>query len=389
VAALTSNAVRVAEAAAAGPGPTFGSGYAGVQICSGSTVILNHTVGAGSSGAVLHHFWTTGPAVAINRIHVDYYIDQETAPSISFQPALMCGFGFPLNYSEADQYSAGDLCGKSATVGGWWNTFPVPFEKSVLVKARPDAADTVSGCIGGYINVRGTENLQLTLPGGLVPLPSSARLRATNWTIRQPFEFVDVVSLPAGSRGVIFMVSLFVEAQPVGGVAAGGGYIEGCWNLLDGANASYPGLVVGTGVEDYFDSAYYFGADSDVGHAVPFTTPLSDGYERLSAYRFHNRDPLVLTDGGSLTWRVGAKGGPGNSKCGCDLPPTPPASSDAAAAAAAATAVSPLLSSLSSSSSQQHQQQQQAVAAEVTAQGALGRTLSPINVATYGWVYVF
>ena len=27
-------------------GPTFGSGLAGVQICAGNTVILNHTLGA-------------------------------------------------------------------------------------------------------------------------------------------------------------------------------------------------------------------------------------------------------------------------------------------------------------------------------------------------------
>ena len=52
------------------------------------------------------------------------------------------------------------------------------------------------------------------------------------------------------------MSTLSVETQPVGGDKAGGGYIEGCWNFFRSANESYPGLVVGTGVEDYFDSGY-------------------------------------------------------------------------------------------------------------------------------------
>lgn len=314
-------------------GPTFGSGLAGVQICPGNTVILNHSLGADANNGVLHHFWTTGAISSIDRIHVEYYVDGELTPSISFQPALMCGVGFPKYYNSSREYSAGELCGKSAPVGGWWNTFPIPFQKSIVVTARPDPADS-SECINGYLNVRGTENLPVMLPGGLT-LPSSARLilQKNEWATRQPYEFVNVISLPAHQNGLIFMSSLFVEARPVGGSKAGGGYIEGCWNLINGANSSYPGLVVGTGVEDYFDSAYYFGADSPGHKAQEFISPLSglpffsrtsDGYERLSAYRFHNLDPLIVNNGGSLTWRVGAKPGPGNSKCGCNLPPIPP-----------------------------------------------------------------
>ena len=49
---------------------------------------------------------------------------------------------------------------------------------------------------------------------------------------------------------------LLWQAFPVGGAAAGGGYIEGCWNLFRSSAEAYPGLVVGTGVEDYFDSGH-------------------------------------------------------------------------------------------------------------------------------------
>lgn len=72
-------------------------------------------------------------------------------------------------------------------------------------------------------------------------------------------------------------------------------YIEGCWNFFRAADEPFPGLVVGTGVEDYFDSGYYFGADAGDPLGTPFSNPLAglthferdvpSGVERLSAYR--------------------------------------------------------------------------------------------------------
>merc|ERR1711907_463993 len=155
-------------------------------------------------------------------------------------------------------------------------------------------------------------------------------LQTTPLTLRQPLEFVTIGSLPAGVQGMIFLTSWAVQATPAGGAAAGGGYIEGGWNFFRQANESYPGLVVGTGVEDYFDSGYYFGADSGAPVGTTFHTQLNGltlfqrtGItERLSAYRFHTADPLVMTDGGTLKWRVGAQGQKGTTKCGNPLPPT-------------------------------------------------------------------
>jgi len=325
-------------------GPTFGSGLAGVQICHGNTTLLNYTLSSGATHGVLHHFWTTGGQHQIDRIHVHYYIDGEKTPSISFQPALMCGQAFPELIDQKFLYHAGQLCGKSAPVGGWWNTFPIPFQKSVLVTAAPDPQDSAAGCIGGYTNIRGTENLPVTLPGG-IPLSPTARLhlQKNTWATRNPRDFVNIVDMPAGTMGSVFMTSFAVSTKPVGGSGAGGGYIEGCWSFYPKHDTPYPGVVVGTGVEDYFDSAYYFGGDSPVRNGLPFQTDLSgltyfartkDGFERLSAYRFHTADPLAFVDGGRLVWRVGCGGPPpptandthveGTSKCGNELPPRPP-----------------------------------------------------------------
>jgi hypothetical protein len=251
-------------------------------------------------------------------------------------------------------------------VAGWWNTFPIPFYSSVVVTVRLNSADT--GCALAYVNVRGTPNLPLIMPGAGWPLPSGTKLvlQSNPWALRQPLDFVTLASLPKGQRGAVFQTSWAVQAKPVGGPARGGGYIEGCWNFYTTADGVYPGLVVGTGVEDYFDSGYYFGADSGDELGTLFHTPLSglttfvrDGPdEKLSAYRFHNHDPLVMADGGKLTWQVGCNQTlrPGVTKCGNPVPE----GSEVMDAAGLAQM-----------------------------RGGVGRTLSAVNVTTYAWVYTF
>jgi len=235
--------------AAAQTGPTFGNGLAGVAVCGSKkppAVVLNYSLSVGASHGVLHHFWITGEREKIDRAWIEYTIDGEAAPSIAFQPAFMCGVGFPLLLSHDFEFSAGGLCGKTAPVGGWNNIFPIPFYKTVLVTARADPSDG-PGCFGAYLNVRGTVGLPLVVPGSGRPLPFGTRtlLQANALATRQPLEFVVVAELPTGTRGEVFQVSWAVEAQPQGGAAAGGGYIEGCWNFKAAAAEPYPGLVAG------------------------------------------------------------------------------------------------------------------------------------------------
>jgi hypothetical protein len=104
------------------------------------------------------------------------------------------------------------------------------------------------------------------------------------------------------------------------------------------------------------------GADSGDAVGELFTNALSGltlfqrnittGYERLSAYRFHNTDPLVMVDGGNLTWQVGSEGHPGATKCGNPVP--------------LGTAIIESLPELK----------------------PVGRVLAAVNVTTYAWVYV-
>ena len=350
-------------------GPTFGTGLAGVMICSAPLTILNYT--STSSTNVLQHFWVTGAAGVIDRVWIEYYIDNETTPSISFQPAMMCGMGFPQFIPDQNyEYSAGGLCGKTAPVGGWSNTFQIPFAKNAIVTMRLDSVDGVNGkCQWSYVNIRGTVGMPLQVPG-MGGLNNDARLilQKNVLSTRQPYDFVTIASLPVGTKGVIMATSWAVEAQPVGGPSAGGGYIEGCWNFYSNASeVIYPGLVVGTGVEDYFDSGYYFGADSGDAVGVLFANALSGltlfqrqaPYERLSAYRFHIMDPLWMIDGGQLTWQVGAKNHPSLSKCGNPLPDT-------------------------GTNNYNNNFRQ-----SINTNNLLNRTLDPVNVTTYAWIYIW
>ena len=260
-------------------GKTFGNGVAGFPICATPITLVNHSLSSGATHGVLHHFWSTGAAITVDRLWVEYHIDGEATPSISFQPSHMCGLAASflpiyMAYNHTDLYHAGAMCGRNSAVGGYFNTFPIPFGKSALVTVRADPQDCAKGCCGGgYLNVRGTENLPVVLPGSGIPLPATARLHLQKnaWAVRQPADHVPVVSVPAGN-GLVFMSTLSVETQPVGGDRAGGGYIEGCWQFYSSADEPFPGLVVGTGVEDYFDSSYYFGADAGIfgsSHQIP------------------------------------------------------------------------------------------------------------------------
>merc|ERR1711972_745310 len=157
------------------------------------------------------------------------------------------------------------------------------------------------------------------------------------------------------------MNSWAVQAKPVGGVAIGGGYIEGCWNFYGTNNTSYPGLVVGTGVEDYFDSSYYFGFDTNVKTGVTFTSDQAgltifdhsadNVTEHVSAYRLHTSDPLVMTDGGRFTWQVGGGNISGRTKCGNVKAP-----------------------------------ESEGIHPAMRLRQAPVRELSPVNVTTYSWV---
>merc|ERR1712224_431404 len=93
------------------------------------------------------------------------------------------------------------------------------------------------------------------------------------------------------------------------------GYIEGQFHVVTDASGALD-LVLGTGVEDYFQSAFrfsadYYGASSPGFYTFPdagltfFNRTGADTIERISAYKFHDGvDLVLLSEGGRIYWEV-------------------------------------------------------------------------------------
>ena len=75
------------------------------------------------------------------------------------------------------------------------------------------------------MNVHGTENLPLSLPGSALLLPPSARmtLQRNELALHQPLEYVHLLDVPAGKSGMVFQTSFGIENRPVGGPDVGAG----------------------------------------------------------------------------------------------------------------------------------------------------------------------
>ena len=69
---------------------SFGNGVPGFPICTAPVTLVNYTLSTSATHGVLHHFWET----SADDVLVEYFLDGETTPSISFQPSHMCGLPF-------------------------------------------------------------------------------------------------------------------------------------------------------------------------------------------------------------------------------------------------------------------------------------------------------
>ena len=281
---------------------TFGTGLSQYLLTPNETTVFTHKLAAGSTFATMTHFWATGSG-NIDTAIWRYYLDDEPYPSIEFQSAQVAGVGF------VDQFApwGNKWIGKGADGGAFYNNFRIPFHLNIRITGQlaPDTGD------GGrlWTIFRGSENLPITVANYV--LPTSARLiqsRILNVTY-QPLEFVNLVDVPAGHSGVLW--AHYLTAQ-----SANENFMEGCYHSYTPRSATFPGLTVSTGTEDYFDSAFYFNGgvfhqeNAGLTHLVA-----DDSHVELSAYRLHDQDPIFFQDGFRFEWRVGDVNDPEGLKC--------------------------------------------------------------------------
>jgi len=123
----------------------------------------------------------------------------------------------------------------------------------------------------------------------------------------QPLEWVPVADVPKGS-GLFFMHTLWVKSNNLN-------FLEGCYHQYSPYNQVFPGTVLSTGTEDYFDSGWYFNAGPFAFPVAGMTHLTVGDIAEVSAYRFHETDPLPFNNGFLLHWRNGDTVDPAGRKC--------------------------------------------------------------------------
>ena len=274
---------------------TFGTGLSAGRITTTETTIFAHKITPGDYG-MMNHFWSTCSPEAEAGAIIRYYVDGEQNASIAFGPAMATGTGFGDSQAPWGTKWAGLGAGKG---GGqaWFNNYKIPFGSSIRVTVQHRSAS-----FGGfYVIVRGGLNLPLSIGETLLPQTARLKLQVFEGGL-QPLEFLDVVKVPKGYSGQFFLSGLAVSNEGVGGL----NFLEGCYHMYDPVDQKWPGTVLSTGTEDYFDSGWYFNA-GEFRFPVSGFTHLAKNTSRTewSAYRFHDMDPLRFSNGFRLQWRCG------------------------------------------------------------------------------------
>lgn len=237
----------------------------------------------------LTHMWFGGDWPGYDRTRIRVYVDGEADPSIEMELGLGHGIGFG---DAAAPWGIARM-GKTGQPSGIYNTFHIPFSKGVRVTAHL-AKDVHQNPPFWWI-IRGTEGIPVTI-GGL-RLPDSARLKLykKEHYLAGPLEEFELCD--AHTPGALFLVTIAAKSENFNFLEAQmRAYVDG---------ASEP-MMLSSGLEDYFLGTYYFNRGRYYT-PVAGLTHLDQKDHSISAYRFHDSDPLFFTKGLRLTYRCGEK----------------------------------------------------------------------------------
>lgn len=277
--------VETAHAAEIGKFKTFGMmGKEQHILKPGVEAELFRYSGKGS----LTHMWFGGNFKNYGLTRIRVYVDGEKTASIDME--LMMGHGIGFQDEEAPWGI--ERMGKTGQPSGIYDTYRIPFGKSVQVTAlRPDGAE---GDPPFWWIVHGVENLPVTIGG--VRLPDAARLRLYKLEKRtaQPLEEIDLYN---GTRsGALYEVAIAAESTNFD-------FLESCVRAYF-AGSSSP-TILSSGLEDYFLGTYYFNRGKYYTPVAGLTHIVPD--REFSAYRLHEADPVFFKGGLRLTIRAGEK----------------------------------------------------------------------------------
>ena len=287
----------VASAAPPDAGPDVSALKTFSQTGKGSDVLD----GGGESELIRHngrgcltHAWFGGNWPGYEKTRIRIYVDGESHPSIDMELGLGHGYGF----GETSAPWGSERLGKTGQPSGVYDTYRIPFGKSVRVTAQRWKDATKPSPFWWIL--RGTENLPVTLGG--VRLPDGARLklhRVENYTAKplEEFALCDVKG-----AGALYQVIIAAQGMRETGGWKNLSFLEACMRAyLD--NAPEP-TFLSSGLEDYFLGTYYFNRGR-YANGLAGLTHFDERDRSFSAYRFHDQDPIFFRTGLRLTCRCG------------------------------------------------------------------------------------
>ena len=242
----------------------------------------------------LTHMWFGGDWPGYERIRLRVYVDGEQSPSIDMQMGLGHGCGF----ADTEAPWGSQKLGKTGNPSGIYNSYKIPFGKSIRVTAQRDRSSP-DGAPFWWI-VRGTENLPAMIAG--VRLPEAARLKLYKLEqhVAKPLEEFDLCNVPGS--GALYQVTIAGKGLNDTGGVEGISYLEACMRAyIDGTPQP---LILSSGLEDYFLGTYYFNRGR-YANGLAGLTHLDLAKREFSAYRFHDEDPVFFQHGLRLTCRCG------------------------------------------------------------------------------------
>eukprot|EP00055_Hartaetosiga_balthica_P013502 m.69724 g.69724 ORF g.69724 m.69724 type:complete len:375 (+) comp8281_c0_seq6:792-1916(+) len=268
----------------------FGTGLSSAFIPQNETAVFAHKIAPGHTAAMTH-FWVTASQETLDDSIFRYYFDGEKTPSVEFIPGPAVGVGFSDTQAPWGTKWFGVGAGNGHGTAYFLN-FKMPFSSQVVVTIqRP------SGTRGGFYTIfRGALDVDIEVGGRTIPKNATLKLQKNSTTL-QPLDFLAVTDVPSGS-GVHFMSTLIAKSGNLN-------FLEGCYHAYSPYNRAFPGTVMSTGTEDYFDSGWYFNAGEFHFPVSGFTHINQTNGVEWSAYRFHEMDPLFFSDGLKFVWRNG------------------------------------------------------------------------------------
>ena len=167
---------------------TFGTaGKEGLLYPDREVVLFQHE-GAGC----LTHMWFGGDWPGYDRTRIRFYVDGETKPSIDMELFLGHGIG----WGDPSAPWGSERLGKTGHPSGLYNTYRIPFGKSIRVTGQLGAGVEKPQVFWWII--RGVENLPVFL--GNIRLPDNARLRlqVRDNVELEPLQIFDILPFKRG-----------------------------------------------------------------------------------------------------------------------------------------------------------------------------------------------